>query len=123
MSNNPASKKEWQDLKAHADDIRHDRINDYFSSNPVRAKELSLSIEGLFYDFSKNHITSKTRDILCTLAKSQDVESARDDLFSGKVVNKTEDKAALHTSLRDGSQDLTQLEKLSEKIRNRYESN
>lgn len=103
MPNNPTHTKSWKTLErlsATAPDIR-----DLFAQDKDRALGFSLEQSGLFVDLSKNDISN---DILCALidlAREQDVEGARDRMFSGDTMNDTENRAVLHTALRRPASD------------------
>jgi len=90
----------FQPLRKHYQQIAHWKIADGFASDPKRADRYSLSLPGLFVDFSKNHITDETLRHLIALAKAAQVEKKREDLFAGNVVNITENRAALHPAFR-----------------------
>ena len=54
----------------------------------------------LFLDYSKNFLTADTRKLLVSLADETEVSAAVEQMFSGKHVNVTEDRPALHVALR-----------------------
>lgn len=117
MSNNPILTQEWKDLEAHKAAIESARIESFFSDDAERFETLSTSLQGMLYDISKTHVTSETIDLLCAFARAQGLDAARTALLKGDIVNKTENRAALHTAQRDGSVDLEQLTIVSEQIR------
>lgn len=119
MSGNPTKSKYWSALEKLRVKIHKNSTISLFENNPNRFEELSFSINGLLYDISKNQITKETIALLCDLAKEQGVEKSREKLFNGGIVNKTEHRAALHISLRDGSQDLKRLKEISDDLRNK----
>jgi glucose-6-phosphate isomerase len=119
MSNNPINKPQWSALKSHHSALKGTRTESLFDKNNTRFDELSFCLEGLLIDFSKNKITNETLNLLCDLARAQGLEIAKNKLFNGDVINPTEKRAALHTQLRDGSQDLEPLKEISAKIRNK----
>ena len=98
MSNNPTHKKEWQDLEKLSKTPLN--LNDLFAKNPSRFSEFSISLEGLFLDYSKQKITQPILQNLIDLAKASDVEEKRDAMFAGGIINHTEQRAVLHTALR-----------------------
>lgn len=55
------------------------------------------------WDFSKNFLDDNTLQLLVNLAKEAGLEQLRDDMFSGKKINFTEDRAVLHVALRNVS--------------------
>lgn len=70
------------------------------AESPSRFAKFHVKTEKLLYDYSKTHLTDESRQALIELAKEMQVEKWRDDMFAGKHVNVTEDRAALHTALR-----------------------
>lgn len=57
----------------------------------------------ILFDFSKNFITEETVKLLVELAKEAGLEQLRDDMFAGKKINFTEDRAVYHVALRNTS--------------------
>ena len=72
-----------------------------FEDQPNRARCFTISVGGIHFDYSKNHITPKVIAALCAKARSRDIGGAIDALFCGRHVNTTEQRAALHTRLRE----------------------
>ena len=94
-------------LEEHHASVRSVSLNQLFSEDKARFQKYALHAAGLFVDYSKNHINSTTCQMLVDLARESCLESAIDDLFSGKPVNRSEKRAALHTALRlPGSESL-----------------
>ncbi len=90
----------WQALKQHQEKIREYRIPHLFAKDEQRFKRFSLRFEGILLDYSKNQITQETLKLLIQLAEEQQLPQWRDWMFSGKAINHTEQRAALHTALR-----------------------
>lgn len=59
----------------------------------------------ILLDYSKNRINEDVWTLLLELAKSRRVEEARNAMFSGQHINITENRAVLHTALRNRSND------------------
>ncbi len=95
----PAFKK----LQEHYKQTKDLHMRRLFSVEPDRFKKLSLKIRDFTLDYSKNRVTSETMSLLCELAKETRVEQWRDRMFSGEKINTTEDRAVLHTALRNCS--------------------
>jgi len=74
-----------------------------FSVDPQRFNKFSIEHKGLLLDYSKNLITLETMTLLCQLAKEADVKGWRERMFSGEKINNTENRAVLHTALRNCS--------------------
>lgn len=73
---------------------------DLFDADPQRAEYMSIELGPLYCDFSKNKIDDETLRLLTSWAESQKLPAAIKALFSGKRLNVTEKRAALHTALR-----------------------
>lgn len=69
-----------------------------------RLDKFSLNGGGLFFDFSRQRICKETMDLLFEFADKKKIKKRFEDMVSGKKVNITEDKPALHTALRDFSE-------------------
>jgi glucose-6-phosphate isomerase len=117
MSNNPTHNAEWDDLAKHCDEIKKKKIISFFDEDSDRFDTLSQSVEGLFFDYSKQHINTETIEKLCALAQTCDLEKHRDAMFSGEKINITEDRAVLHTILREPDT-IPEVRNTLEKIKN-----
>lgn len=74
-----------------------------FQYNPNRFQEFSLETENYLFDYSKNLVDGKTLELLLQLAEETQLKEAIGKMFSGDKINETEDRAVLHTALRDFS--------------------
>jgi len=90
----------WQALNQHRQAMQDFSMREAFNADPQRFTQFTLSSCGLFLDYSKNLITSETRDLLVGLAKEVDLQGAIKSLFNGEPVNSSEGRPALHTALR-----------------------
>ena len=91
----------WQDLTQHALSIKKQSISELFIDDPERCKKFSLSEQALYLDYSKNPVTLQTLQLLAQLADSVALKQRIQALFSGALVNSTQQLPALHTALRD----------------------
>lgn len=89
------------DLKAHKKRIDKTNIRKMFLKDTNRFSKFSTSIEDMVFDYSKNRIDTNVMKSLVKLAKEAGVESYRDKMFAGEVINGTEKRAVLHTALRN----------------------
>lgn len=64
---------------------------------------MSLRLNEILFDYSKNIVTEETLDKLLKLAEACKVKDAREAMFSGEKINGTEDRAVLHVALRNFS--------------------
>ena len=90
----------WQALNQHRQAMQDFSMRDAFNADPQRFSQFTLSSCGLFLDYSKNLITSETRDLLVGLAKEVNLKAAIDAQYAGEPVNSSEGRPALHTALR-----------------------
>jgi len=96
----PTLSQQWQDLKSHSSLLEGITLSDLLTNSEQRSKSLSFEIGDLFVDFSKQKVTNETIDLLVALANEVNLSEKIDDLFSGEVVNLSENRPALHTALR-----------------------
>ncbi|MDB6059974.1 MAG: glucose-6-phosphate isomerase [Verrucomicrobiaceae bacterium] len=71
-----------------------------FTTEPDRARKFSLYAADLSLDFSKHLCNAETLKLFDELAASTQLRAHIEDLFNGAIVNRTEQRPALHTSLR-----------------------
>jgi glucose-6-phosphate isomerase len=93
----------WQTLVKHQQEIAQKHMRDMFNDNPQRFEKFSLRFKDILLDYSKNRITEDTLPLLLMLARECHVEQWRDRMFSGEKINFTENRAVLHTALRNRS--------------------
>ncbi len=74
-----------------------------FQYNPSRFQEFSIQTDNFLFDYSKNLVDAKTLDLLLKLAEESQLKEAIGKMFSGDKINETEERAVLHTALRDFS--------------------
>ncbi|MCW8863512.1 MAG: glucose-6-phosphate isomerase [Colwellia sp.] len=91
----------WQALERHAQKMKQQHMSELFSLDKERFNKFSIKLPTMLLDYSKNLVTSDTMHKLIALAKECDIESWRDKMFTGERINKTEDRAVLHTALRN----------------------
>jgi len=99
---NPVKTAAWKKLTKHQDQIGKTTIKELFD-DPTRFESFSHKFDHFLFDFSKNRITTQTLKLLLSLAEECELPSAIEQLFTGKIINETEQRAVLHTALRDFS--------------------
>jgi glucose-6-phosphate isomerase len=115
---NPVKTNAWKALQAHFEEIRSVLVNDLFDKDKERFEKSSLKSDGVLVDFSKNRITSETMDLLLKLAEETKLEEAIQAFFSGEKINQTENRAVLHSALRNTGKDIfLDGKNISEKIK------
>lgn len=94
---------EWQELQQHYNALANVQMKDLFKQDKNRFNNFSLQAAGITLDYSKNILTNDTLALLIKLAQQANIEAKRDAMFSGEKINATENRAVLHTALRNFS--------------------
>ena len=101
---NPTNTQAWKALEAHQSQLAHTTITDLFKQEENRFNDYSLTFENqILVDFSKNKINQETLKLLRQLAKESALDEAINAMFTGEKINRTENRAVLHTALRNRS--------------------
>lgn len=101
---NPTNTQAWKALEAHQSQLIHTTIADLFKQEKNRFNDYSLTFENqILVDFSKNKINRETLKLLHQLAKESALDEAINAMFTGEKINRTENRAVLHTALRNRS--------------------
>jgi len=100
---NPATTPSWHALQQHKQLFENVRMNDLFFNDPERFNRFSIQMDSLLFDYSKNIITENTLEILLELARDCRLKEATEAMFTGELINETENRAVLHTALRNFS--------------------
>ena len=91
----------WKKLQ----DLHQERggrsLSQLFDNAPKRFECFSKRFGDLLFDYSKTSLDAEILDTLIQLAQKTGVEARRDAMFSGALINETEDRAVLHTALRN----------------------
>lgn len=93
----------WAELEKLAPLIKRKHMRDMFEQDDTRAQRYSLEIGGIFLDYSKNRVTDEVLTQLFSLATQRGLKEKIAAMFSGDAINTTEDRAVLHTALRNFS--------------------
>ncbi|MBB6011494.1 glucose-6-phosphate isomerase [Aquamicrobium lusatiense] len=88
------------DLRAQRSSVSMD-MRAAFQADPQRFSRFSARQGDMLLDWSKCAVDDATMALLGKLAKACGVEARRDAMFDGAHINVTEDRAVLHTALRD----------------------
>ncbi|MGB0988803.1 MAG: glucose-6-phosphate isomerase, partial [Pseudoalteromonas spongiae] len=91
----------WQALENSAQKMTQTHLKTLFAQDDSRFSQFSTHIPGVLFDYSKQRIDEKVFAQLISLAKECDIEVWREKMFAGEKINITEDRAVLHTALRN----------------------
>lgn len=100
---NPVRTAAWKALKSHYGVMKQRQMKDLFVEDPDRFNKFSIHFEDIIVDHSKNIINDETFRLLLDLARETGIEGAIEKMFSGDLINETENRAVLHTALRNRS--------------------
>ena len=100
---NPTSTEAWGKLEKHIWETKESKMKDLFANDADRFNKFSITFNDILVDYSKNIITDDTKKFLVELAEEIDLKDAIEKQFNGDVINVTENRAVLHTALRNRS--------------------
>ncbi|PJE79835.1 Glucose-6-phosphate isomerase [invertebrate metagenome] len=81
-------------------DMKSTSLRQLFATDHSRFDRYSLEAAGLFLDYSKHWINDEVLNALVGMAEQSGMETVRDAMFRGEKINRSEDRAVLHTALR-----------------------
>ncbi|MEY3501727.1 MAG: hypothetical protein RL308_3400, partial [Bacteroidota bacterium] len=100
QNTNPTDTNAWSELQNHFETMQNVSMKKMFQEDASRASKFHLKWNDFLVDFSKNRINQETMDLLVKLANEVHLKEAISGYFDGEVINKTENRAVLHTALR-----------------------
>jgi len=103
MSFNLTDLSSWKKLQAHYNATKDLKMKDLFAQDPSRFQTFNVNFNDILVDYSKNRITKETMSLLIELAKEVDLKKSTEAMFTGEKINNTENRAVLHTALRNRS--------------------
>ncbi|ERH26107.1 glucose-6-phosphate isomerase [Aggregatibacter sp. oral taxon 458 str. W10330] len=101
---NPTQTNAWKALTQHHAQRKNTTIQDLFAQEKDRFANYSLTFNNeILVDFSKNNLTQETLGLLRQLTEECGLTQAKEAMFNGEKINRTENRAVLHTALRNRS--------------------
>ncbi|WP_203143489.1 glucose-6-phosphate isomerase [Marinobacter mangrovi] len=94
-------KPEWKTLIDHQASLKDTHMRDLFDQDPERFQNYFTTAAGISLDYSKNLITRETMPHLMALARACKVPEQIEAMFRGDNINTSENRPALHTALRN----------------------
>jgi glucose-6-phosphate isomerase len=91
---------EWTALLNHRRQIGWADLRTLFADDPDRGETMTATAGDLYLDYSKNMVTRETITLLVALAERAGLRRRVEDMFAGRHINVTEDRAVLHVALR-----------------------
>lgn len=93
----------YKALQTHFNDVKTLHMRELFANDTKRFEQFSTRACGIELDYSKNRVTHETMGLLFDLARESKIEQHRDAMFAGEKINSSEERAVLHTALRNMS--------------------
>ena len=90
----------WQNVCSVYEKYKNLNMRDLFAEDSERAKKYTIQCENLLLDYSKNRINDEIMAALFALARDCKLEDKISSMFGGRRINRTENRAVLHTALR-----------------------
>jgi glucose-6-phosphate isomerase len=90
----------WRALETEALRLRAVSVGDLFAADPSRFDNMCVEAAGLVLDFSRQRLDSSTLRTLGGMADAVDLRGRIEAMYRGEIINRTEDRAVLHTALR-----------------------
>lgn len=100
---NPTQTQAWQRLNEYFAENDLD-LRTLFAHNPSRFEDFSVKRESYLFDYSKNLIDENLKNLLLQLAEECQLKDSIMAMFGGEKINQTQERAVLHTALRDFSE-------------------
>ena len=94
---------QWQALTAHAAQMRQRHLRDLFTADPQRVEKFARTDLNLLFDFSRQRVDADAIRLLIELAQARGLQQRIAAMFAGEKINTTENRAVLHTALRNRS--------------------
>jgi len=90
-------------LKAYQEKLKNHNLIEFFEKDPERANRYSIQFQDVYFDFSKNYLNQDILNELIEIANDRNLKDKIEEMFTGEKINKTENRAVLHTALRNFS--------------------
>ena len=100
---NPVKTAAFGRLKSNYKTIAKKNISDLFLKDKRRFNKYSIQFEDILFDYSKNLINADVFRNLIALATECELKAATEAMFKAEKINVTENRAVLHTALRNRS--------------------
>ena len=100
QNTNPTSTTAWKEIQNHFETMKNVSMKNMFQEDSSRASKFHIKWNDFLIDYSKNRINQETMDLLVKLANEVHLKEAISGYFDGEIINKTENRAVLHTALR-----------------------
>jgi len=101
---NPTQTSAWKELTSHYAEMKTVQMKSLFANDSERFGKMSIQFNDILFDYSKNIVSAETQKHLLELTSECHLKQAIEAMFNGEKINETEDRAVLHTALRNFSE-------------------
>lgn len=101
----PSTSLAWSALGELAAELQGASLPQSFREDPARETRFCIEAEGLALDYSHQRVDARVTESWRTLFEECSLASTIDDMFTGRPINNTEGRAALHVALRQAAGD------------------
>ena len=91
----------FKKVQAAVEAAKGTTIRQLFAADPERAAKYTLTAAGWTLDYSKNRVDKNVMKALLKLAEASNLKAEIEKMFTGRKINETENRAVLHTALRN----------------------
>ncbi|MBQ8114181.1 MAG: glucose-6-phosphate isomerase [Kiritimatiellae bacterium] len=91
----------FKKVQAAVEAAKGTTIKQLFAADPERAAKYTLTAAGWTLDYSKNRVDKNVMRALLKLAEASNLKAEIEKMFTGRKINETENRAVLHTALRN----------------------
>ena len=99
---NPKKLNSWTNLEEQFKDESSKHILNFFDEEN-RLENFSIQWNDFYLDFSKNKLSKTTLEYLFKLCEETELKQNIEKYYNGSIINETELRAVLHTSLRSNN--------------------
>jgi glucose-6-phosphate isomerase len=99
----PVETAAWKKLQTDQQFMKGIQLRNLFTEDRERFNRYSIIFGDILFDFSKNLVNTETLSHLFELAQECRLSEAIGAMFAGEKINSTENRAVLHTALRNFS--------------------
>lgn len=103
LKKNPTSTSAWTKLEKLASDFQNRHLKELFTEDADRFERYTRKHGNLLFDFSKNLVDEEVLAALKELFSECGVSDGIKAMLEGEKINETENRAVLHTALRNFS--------------------
>ena len=94
------NEQDWQALAEHARRCRQQPIAALIAAEPGRNAEFARRLGPLYCNFARQHLDVSALADMQRRIKDSGIQTQVRELFDGARINRSEDRAVLHTALR-----------------------